>query len=116
MASTFRGLTSPIVLILFFASSIYSFAAEPTPKGKGFNPDTSLNFLGLWQRGTGASDVRTDVPHNGFSLQEAELQLSSDVDPYLRAQAPWHLRKNPAQRTLQLNPKKFTPNHFLCLT
>lgn len=57
----------------------------PGAKGNAFNPDISANFLGLYERGTGVSDDRTQSPHNGFSLQEAELQMLADVDPYLRA-------------------------------
>lgn len=45
----------------------------------GANPDTSVNFLGLYRKGTQGS--------NGFSFQESELHFSSDVDPYLRAVA-----------------------------
>jgi len=64
-----------------------AFAAQPMTQGKAFNPDISANFLGLWQHGTGISNDRTNANHNGFSLQEAELQLLSDVDPYMRASA-----------------------------
>ncbi len=56
-------------------------------RGNTFNPEIGANLLGLYQRGTGLSDDRTVVPHNGFSLQEAEIQFSADVDPYLRASA-----------------------------
>lgn len=62
-------------------------AAPAQPKGKAFNPDISANFLGLLQRSTGVSDDRTQSPHDGLSLQEAEVQFTSDVDPYFRAVA-----------------------------
>ncbi len=67
--------------------SVTSIGVPPPSKGKAFNPDIGVNFLGLFQRGTGISDDRTQVPHNGFSLQEAEFQFSADVDPYMRAVA-----------------------------
>ena len=99
--------TKKSILILFVALSLFavsplSFAAEvneeakdevaapfskKSSRGNTFNPEISANFLGLYQRGTGLSDDRTVVPHNGFSLQEAEIQFTADVDPYLRAAA-----------------------------
>lgn len=77
--STFTGLVSALVLIL-------SFSAE-AKDGKVFNPDISVNFLGLMQQGTGISNDRSNPEHNGLRLQEAELQFTSDVDAYFRAVA-----------------------------
>ncbi len=54
-------------------------------QGNAFNPDISANFLGLAQHGTAYSSDRSAKPHNGLDLQEAELQFTADVDPYLRA-------------------------------
>lgn len=68
-----------ISLLLGFTSNTTSAA------GNAFNPDMSANFLGAWERGTALSDDRTQTPHNGFALQEAELQVTSDVDPYMKA-------------------------------
>src|SRR4051812_21862132 len=59
-----------------------SIDVPPLSKGKAFNPDISANFLGLILRDTGSSNNPGVVPHNGLSLQEAELQFTSDVDPY----------------------------------
>lgn len=75
------------LMTVLFITSICSLAnaQPPSPRGKAFNPDISANFLGLFQRGTGITGDRTQVPHNGFSLQEAEIQFNADVDPYLRA-------------------------------
>lgn len=75
-----------LVFLLFFSiSALGQSLSMPASKGNAFNPDISANFLGLYERGTNISDDSTKTPHNGFSLQEAELQLLSDVDPYLRA-------------------------------
>lgn len=80
-----------VYLLVSISFTILSFAmpnalaATAGATGKAFNPDISANFLGLLQRGTGLSDDRTQSPHNGFSLQEAEVQFSSDVDPYTKA-------------------------------
>lgn len=54
---------------------------------KSFNPDIGVNFLGLLQRGTALSSERSKTPHNGLSLQEAELQFNADVDVYFKAVA-----------------------------
>ncbi|MBI2606237.1 MAG: hypothetical protein HYW49_09180 [Deltaproteobacteria bacterium] len=70
-----------------FYSQSRSIGVPAFTKGKAFNPDIGANFLGLVQRGTGLSDSRINVPHNGFSLQEAEFQFTADVDVYLRAVA-----------------------------
>jgi hypothetical protein len=76
-----------LLFILFFGLPALgqNSLSVPAAKGNAFNPDISANFLGLYERGTGVSDDRTQSPHNGFALQEAELQMLSDVDPYLRA-------------------------------
>lgn len=75
--------------VLFIATSILAtvaFAEESArPKGQGLsNPDISANFLGLGR--TQLSNERHSF-ENGWRLQEAELQFTSNVDPYLRAVA-----------------------------
>src|SRR4051812_10963167 len=47
------------------------------------NPDLSLNALMLWQN------------HGGLGVQEIELQLSSDIDPYLRGNVMLALAQGP---------------------
>jgi hypothetical protein len=54
--------------------------------GKGLNPDIGVNFLGLFRKSVQGNDPTSERP-NGFHFQEAELQFSADVDPYLRAVA-----------------------------
>ncbi|MDZ4660266.1 MAG: hypothetical protein SGJ18_01470 [Pseudomonadota bacterium] len=68
--------------ILIFCAFPLGALAQNT---KAFNPDISANFLGLFLSGTDISNDRLDVPHNGFSLQEAEIQFTADVDPYTKA-------------------------------
>lgn len=75
-------------------------------KGNAFNPDISANFLGLWQRGTHLSDDRTNPSHNGFSLQEAELQMLSDVDPYLRASVLLSVSQEDGKTGYDLSPEE----------
>lgn len=72
-----------LCIILFFSIETASAISD----GKPFNPDLSVNFLGLIRDNTAASEVRTSPPYNGFSLQEAEIQFYSNVDAYLKAVA-----------------------------
>lgn len=89
-----------IIVTLFLSSSgitmNHSSAAEPgtelwtaytAKKAKPMNPALSANMLGLFQRGTDLSSNRSDQPRNGLRIQEMELQLSSDIDPYIRGSA-----------------------------
>jgi hypothetical protein len=69
-----------------------------------FNPAISANGLFLYQNGNRGNDQASESP-NGYSLQEAELQLTSDVDVYARASVllsihqengEWHLEPEEA--------------------
>ncbi len=59
-------------------------AARPSSAVQSLNPDTSINFLTLYKQSKRKGSDRTE-PDGGFSLQEAELQFTANVDPYLRA-------------------------------
>jgi hypothetical protein len=63
-----------------------SVASDPgaASRGKAFNPDISMNFLGLYRRSNLGDDAGAAEP-NGLLFQEAELAFASDVDPYFRA-------------------------------
>jgi hypothetical protein len=74
--------------------------------GKAFNPDISANFLGVWERSTNLPDDPTLVPHNGFALQEAELQIMSDVDPYMKANVLLSMSQNPGTKSYSLDPEE----------
>jgi hypothetical protein len=64
--------------------------------GKPFNPDLSVNFLGLARDGNAVSGDRAKgPPYNGLSLQEAEIQLYSNVDAYLKAVALFTVSEKP---------------------
>jgi hypothetical protein len=56
---------------------------------KVFNPDISINLLGLYQY-----HDKAGYGSDGLSLQEAELQFMSDVDPYWRASALFSVSKD----------------------
>jgi hypothetical protein len=55
------------------------------------NPDTSVNGLFLYQNSSRGNDVASptnlNATENGLTLQEAEMQFLSDVDPYWRLNA-----------------------------
>ena len=74
-----------IVLCMALITSPACFAASDV-NSKYANPDISVNFLTLYQNGNRGNDVSSAFGEmNGFTLQEAELQFFSDVDPYFRA-------------------------------
>jgi len=75
MPNKFRLFAVIMALVILTGASA---VAELNANVKYANPDTSVNFLTLYQNGR-------DKTANGFSLQEAELQFFSDVDPYFRA-------------------------------
>jgi len=75
--------------------------------GKPFNPDLSVNFLGLAQSGTSYSNDRTVAnSHNGLQLQEAELQILSDVDPYFRANALLSISQQDGKTDYGIDPEE----------
>lgn len=90
MSTTFRRLATALSFFLVplaVSAADRDFSVFNLGKAKALNPDISVNFLGLLQRGTGLSNDRTNPNHNGISLQELELHFTTDVDPYFRAVA-----------------------------
>jgi hypothetical protein len=84
-----RFLTSSFVVFASLVSSV-AFSQDPTPQtGRArasSNPDTSVSVLGLLRKSNLGNGENAAKP-NGLMFQEAELQFTSDVDPYLRASA-----------------------------
>lgn len=81
-------------------------SAQTRAAGKPFNPDISVNFLGLARSGTGISDKRTEKPHNGIQLQEAEMQFMADVDPYFRASALFSVEQEDDKSSYGVDPEE----------
>ncbi|MGK5088432.1 hypothetical protein WDW86_12810 [Bdellovibrionota bacterium FG-2] len=75
-------------------------------RGKAFNPDISANFLGLGAWGSDVSEDPNQVPHRGLSLQEAELQFVSDVDPYFRASALFSIAQDLGSAGFGISPEE----------
>ncbi|HUP56991.1 MAG TPA: hypothetical protein VM598_06015 [Bdellovibrionota bacterium] len=105
-----RGSALAIVLVL--PASVPALADQqmigtpPASKGQAFNPAIGVNMLGLFRRGTGLSDDRNDPVRNGLAIQEAELQIQSDVDPYLRAVATLAVHQEEGSSELVLHPEE----------
>ncbi len=60
--------------------------------GNAFNPDTSVVGTFLYRNSNRGNDLSDPEP-NGLSLDEAEVQFASAVDPYLRASAIFSVHK-----------------------
>lgn len=99
--------------VFFFSFAVCAFVffshpafAETKSRGNAFNPDIGVNLLGLAQHGTSYSSAPNAKPRNGFSLQEAELQFSADVDPYLRATALFAIAQENGSASYSIAPEE----------
>lgn len=81
------------ILVIFFLTvgAVQAQGLGDRSRGNKFNPDIGLNGLLLFKNSV--REVETD----GFDLQELELQFSSDVDAYFRAEATIALHKEEAE-------------------
>jgi hypothetical protein len=68
------------------------------------NPDISVNALALVRTGSDGNKDTSEAP-NGFSLQEVELRLSSNIDAYFRGDATIALEKEPGQE-FEIDPEE----------
>lgn len=91
-----------VVVLLVFSSNLWAQGE----KSKPLQPEISANFLGLFQRGTNFSDDRKNPPFNGFSLQEAELIITSDVDPYTKAMAIFGVHQEEGEEHYGIDPEE----------
>ena len=94
--------TSLVLSVIFVSNPGYS-EEKVTP---GFNPDTSVNFLTLFQRDNLSGNDRTQSPHNGFQLQEAEVQFFSQVDPYFSANALFSIAQKAGGTEFGISPEE----------
>lgn len=93
-------------LLLLSPAAPAAESDAPASRGKAFNPDISVNFLGLGQQGTALSDSRTAVPRKGIRIQEAELHFSADVDAYLRAVTVFAVKQEDGDSAYKLDPEE----------
>jgi hypothetical protein len=101
----------PFLTFFLFLLGTTAFAEAPVNSGavgagKAFNPDISVNFLGLAEHDTSLSSDRTQSPHNGIQLQEAELQAFADVDPYLKAVALFSISQKSGSTDFGIDPEE----------
>jgi len=92
-------------LLLFFLLGICP-PVSAAEKGKAFNPDISVNMLGLVQHGSNYSSDRSQKPREGAQFQEAELQFTSDVDAYLRAVALFSIKQEAGSAGFSIDPEE----------
>ncbi len=71
-----------VVLLIVMTPIMFVDEANASPAGSA-NPDISVNALMLYKNSNRGYDS-TLANRNGASLQEAEMQFASDVDPYWR--------------------------------
>ena len=70
-----------LLFILLIPFNLNAANLSKGSRGSSFNPAIGINALSLFK-----NTIR-NPESDGFSLQEIELQFSSDVDPYFRAEA-----------------------------
>lgn len=89
------------LLLFTFLFSAHVFAAGG--KQNAFNPDISLNTLLQYQNGLHGNDPSPTSPNyaNGFTLDEAELILTSDVDTYAKLVSTLSIHKEGADWKLE---------------
>ena len=85
-----RQLIGKILASIGLATTLASQAtaqeAASTSRRGVLNPDISVNALMLYTNSNRGNDYRSEEV-NGFSIQEAELQFTADVDPYTKLNA-----------------------------
>ena len=79
---------------LFLSVATLAFAAPDAfaqtggeAVSRALNPDIGVNFLGGYRNSTHHHESVSGGLSNGLHFEEAELQFSADVDPYLKANA-----------------------------
>ena len=74
--------------------ALLAFASPLVAGDTRMNPDLSLNGLFEWAAGNRGNDPVADHK-NGLSVKEIELQIASDIDPYLRGNAMLSFSQDP---------------------
>jgi hypothetical protein len=89
-------------LIIFISTN-----ALATTQGSS-NPDISVNALFLYKNSSRNYDPNS-VDRNGFSVQEAEMQFASDVDPYWRFVGTFSMSQEADAAQLAQTPPHYAP-------
>ncbi len=72
--------TMIFILSVLLTTQTFAQGLSQSSRGNKFNPDIGVNVLSLFKNSA------VDSEEDGLSLQEVELQFSSDVDAYFRAE------------------------------
>lgn len=72
------------------------------------NPDLSVNALFLYKNSNRGYDPNSE-DRNGVTVQEAEMQFASDVDPYWRFVGTFSLSQQPDEAQLAQTPPHYSP-------
>ncbi|MEK6553966.1 MAG: hypothetical protein AABZ31_01900, partial [Bdellovibrionota bacterium] len=82
-----------LLICLLLTSAVHAQTETPAKsRGNAFNPSIGLNLLTLYQN-SNRGNQKHDAERNGFSIQEAELQFSADVDAYWRVMGVFALHQ-----------------------
>lgn len=76
-----------LFLLISFSATSFAQSLNEVSKGNKFNPAIGINILTLTQKS------ERETKENGMGLQGVELQFSSDVDAYFRAEATIGIHK-----------------------
>ncbi len=101
---------SLLLMILFGFISVSAQSLSQMSRGNKFNPAIGVNALTLYKNGS-----RNDVD-DGISLQEVELQFSSDVDAYFRAEATIGIHQEEGQEGSHSHEFKVEPEEVFVET
>src|SRR5438128_1553614 len=108
------------VLMRFLCTLMFVILPFLACANQGMNPDISFNFLGLYQYDKDKASLLEPDPSdptgatlspsahaNSLRLQEAEIFLFSDVDPYFRAVAALSVAADTAPfNSFGINPEE----------
>jgi len=72
------------------------------------NPDLSVNALFLYKNSNRGYDPNTEN-RNGLTVQEAEMQFASDVDPYWRFVGTFSMSQTADEGQLAQTPSRYSP-------
>ena len=99
-----KALEIKFYLLIALASIVIPWESAHSA-ATSFNPSIGSNFLILGRGGSrGLDPVSND--RNGIALQEAEVQLSADVDVYFKANALFSVSRPTPQQSYETDPEE----------
>ncbi|MCB0385799.1 MAG: hypothetical protein KDD43_10440, partial [Bdellovibrionales bacterium] len=83
------------ILILCSQFFLISLPVSAQKQASAANPDLSLNGLILYRGGQGGNRPQDPEEANGFSIQEVEMRLTSNIDAYWRGDVTLAIHPHP---------------------